>query len=84
MTRPDPETSSIFEQAFIRIDAIAQAKEALGIEDRFRNYYNCDSCDTEWTDEWSCGCDDECPSCGLSMSPYDSVNLDDEEADDDA
>ena len=30
----------------------------------FLNYYNCARCDTDWTDEWSCTCDDECPHCG--------------------
>ena len=30
----------------------------------------------DWTDEWSCMCDDECPHCGArDMSPADSDNL---------
>ena len=42
----------------------------------FRNYYECDLCFTEWTDEWSCGCDDECPNCGArDMAPCESQNL---------
>jgi hypothetical protein len=32
---------------------------------RFRNHYKCPECGTEWTDEWSCCCNDECPSCGI-------------------
>lgn len=39
---------------------------------RYLNYYRCDECDVEWTDEWSCMCDDECPSCGADISPYDA------------
>lgn len=35
----------------------------------FENHYHCPDCDTEWTDWWSCACDDECPSCGYDISP---------------
>jgi hypothetical protein len=39
----------------------------------FRNYYRCASCGCEWTDVWSCQCDDDCPKCGArQMSPYKS------------
>ena len=42
----------------------------------FRNHYECYRCDHEWTDEWSCACDDECPSCGARhASPVDSDDL---------
>ena len=42
----------------------------------YRNYYRCDRCDSEWRDEWSCMCDDDCPDCGARhMSPYDSDDL---------
>lgn len=40
----------------------------------WRNSYTCRSCTSEqidWTDDWSCGCDDECPNCGESHSPHD-------------
>jgi predicted nucleic acid-binding Zn-ribbon protein len=38
-----------------------------------RNYYRCASCGFEWTDVWSCQCDDDCPQCGARhMSPYKS------------
>jgi len=30
----------------------------------YRNYYECYRCEETWEDEWSCACDDECPSCG--------------------
>lgn len=35
------------------------------------NYYACD-CGNEWTDAWSCQCDDECGECGISISPIES------------
>lgn len=42
----------------------------------FLNSYRCDRCGKEWQDDWSCGCDDECPHCGARhMSPYNSEDL---------
>ena len=42
----------------------------------FANHYECDRCGREWTDEWSCTCDDDCPHCGARhMSPYESDDL---------
>jgi predicted nucleic acid-binding Zn-ribbon protein len=42
----------------------------------FRNYYKCVRCGSEWTDEWSCMCDDDCRQCGARhMSPYNSDDL---------
>ena len=42
----------------------------------FLNYYDCDRCGQDWTDEWSCMCDDDCPHCGARhMTPTDSDNL---------
>ena len=39
----------------------------------FINHYHCTDCDTKWSDEWSCCCDDECPNCGSrNWSPIDS------------
>lgn len=29
----------------------------------------CPRCGTEWTDEWSCTCNDRCPACHLESSP---------------
>lgn len=37
----------------------------------WRNKYLCD-CGEEWDDEWSCQCDDRCPSCDTSISPLES------------
>lgn len=44
----------------------------------WQNEYSCQSCTSEqidWADEWSCGCDDECPKCGKSHSPNDQTWL---------
>lgn len=38
----------------------------------FENHYTCARCGEDWTDEWSCMCDDDCPRCGARhMSPHD-------------
>lgn len=42
----------------------------------FSNHYECDRCGREWTDEWSCMCDDDCPYCeARHMSPFSSDDL---------
>lgn len=42
----------------------------------FLNQYHCEECGADWSDEWSCCCDDECPSCGSSdWSPDESKDL---------
>lgn len=41
----------------------------------FRNKYRCRECDVEWTDEWSCACDDTCPQCDVSLPPVESELL---------
>ncbi len=42
----------------------------------YRNFYRCDDCGGEWTDEWSAQCDDDCPHCGTRhMSPYKSDDI---------
>jgi hypothetical protein len=44
----------------------------------FSNHYTCARCKKEWTDEWSCMCDDDCPHCGARhMSPDESEDLTD-------
>jgi hypothetical protein len=41
----------------------------------YRNH-QCYRCDQTWEDEWSCGCDDECPCCeARHVSPIDSEDL---------
>lgn len=29
----------------------------------FRIVYECPECGYEWSEEWSCACDSECPNC---------------------
>jgi len=42
----------------------------------FRNRYVCARCGSEWFDEWSCMCEDDCPHCSARhMSPSDSQDL---------
>ena len=42
----------------------------------FRNYYKCERCGSDWTDEWSCMCDDDCPEYrSRHYSPYKSDDL---------
>lgn len=42
----------------------------------FLNFYDCDRCNREWTDDWSCACDDDCPHCGARhMCPTKSEDL---------
>jgi hypothetical protein len=36
----------------------------------FLKYYSHDECNTHWTDEWSCACNDSCPECGSEIEPY--------------
>lgn len=43
--------------------------------DHFENHYEHEGCGETWVDKHSCGCDDECPTCGVSISPHDSVQL---------
>jgi hypothetical protein len=40
------------------------------------NNYTCYRCDRDWSDAWSCMCDDDCPHCGARHStPVDSEDL---------
>lgn len=50
-------------------------KDSSGFPCHLENHYHCDGCDESWTDQWSCACDDECPSCGTPISPEDSISL---------
>jgi hypothetical protein len=35
------------------------------------HYYHCG---VEWTDDWSCMCDDRCPVCNAEIEPFWSVD----------
>lgn len=40
------------------------------------NHYTCYACAYEWSDEWDCGCDDDCPECGARhCSPHTSEEV---------
>lgn len=45
----------------------------------FRNEYECPRCGTHWYDEWSCTCNDRCPTCDIECEPIHSVDLEVEE-----
>lgn len=37
------------------------------------NHYTCERCGHNWSDDWDCAVDDDCPSCGARhMSPHTS------------
>lgn len=42
---------------------------------RYRNFYECPDDGTTWQDEWSCKCDDRCPTCTKEIEPYKSEDL---------
>jgi peptide subunit release factor 1 (eRF1) len=44
-------------------------------EIRFRNFYKCPDCNTEWDDMWSCTCNDKCPDCNKEIEPYESEDI---------
>ena len=54
----------------MRDDACPCCGEDCGGEPRL-NRYQC-PCGAEWSDEWCCGCDDECPICRRDVSPEDA------------
>lgn len=46
------------------------------VEYKFRNFYRCPYCGTEWEDVWDSTCDDDCPACGeRHIEPYKSEDV---------
>lgn len=41
----------------------------------YENSYFCGDCNKSWFDEWSCGCDDQCPNCGIDYEPENMKDL---------
>ena len=41
----------------------------------FRNYYRCPNDGAAWSGEWSCECNDRCPTCRAEIEPYDSEDI---------
>jgi rubrerythrin len=78
MTMALPKTKKEIVTAIQQLErhlAIEAALEALGLEQWWRNSYICTECDTMWEDDWSSQCDDRCPNCDTSMSPYASIEI---------
>src|SRR5690242_16070565 len=56
------------------------AADDLPKEENFINYYRCPGNlehrtqhePLEWSDEWSCQCNDKCPQCNAEIEPYES------------
>ena len=40
---------------------------------RYSNHYDCSECGHEWSDTWSCACNDKCPGCGSETEPSESL-----------
>lgn len=41
----------------------------------YEKHYQCSECGTEWTDEWSCTCNDRCPGCNVETEPDSYIDL---------
>jgi hypothetical protein len=41
----------------------------------FRNKYRHEECGASWEDEYSCICNDKCPSCNAEIEPEESDDL---------
>lgn len=53
----------------------ADADQADG-ESGMLNHYTCPECGEDWTDEWGCDVDDDCPACGKRhISPHKSEDI---------
>jgi hypothetical protein len=39
----------------------------------WQNRYECSECLDQWTDNWSCGCNDRCPSCDAETEPLETI-----------
>lgn len=45
----------------------------------FENHYHC-RCGCQWTDVWDCMCNDRCPACNTETEPYDSEEIENDQA----
>lgn len=80
---PDSETGA-YVKAWVWVNREEiQPNYAEDEEKSFVNHYRCEGnhdCRTqheplEWTDTWSCACNDRCPTCRTEMEPYESEEL---------
>ncbi len=44
-------------------------------KDNFLNHYYCEHCESEWSDTWSCTCNDKCPTCNREIEPFQSDEI---------
>ncbi len=59
------------------LDGTFEARDEDQAEEiRFVNHYKCPYDGTEWSDEWSCACNDKCPTCNKEIEPYESDEID--------
>jgi transcription initiation factor IIE alpha subunit len=65
-------TKKLSRRAKIRKEGIAAS---AGILEGFRNYYHCPYDGASWTAEWSCQCNDRCPTCRAEIEPHDSEDI---------
>ena len=59
------------------LEGVYEARDEDHAEEiRFLNHYRCPDDGTEWSDEWSCTCNDRCPTCNKEIEPYESEEID--------
>lgn len=65
---------AISAEALARIaNATAARAPEIVVESTVLNRYR--HCGTEWTDLWSCACNDRCPVCRAEIEPYSSEEI---------
>lgn len=63
-----------FEHLLECSEAYLEESDAEEEKQQFLNKYAC-PCGETWEDQWSCACNDRCPSCNKEIEPYVSVKL---------
>lgn len=48
-----------------------------GVEEAVLSLYECTDCEMQWCAIWDSGCDDDCPECGISFTPYQVIHVQD-------
>lgn len=73
-------TARILAETESGADAWMAELEAESGQFRFRMSYRCPKDGTEWEMEWSCACNDRCPTCDAEIEPSDVQDIDEESA----
>lgn len=55
---------------------VAAAPAKFEPEGNYLNYYK--HCNEVWEDQWSCMCNDRCPTCNAEIEPFKSEELNDD------